>query len=121
MTERKGPAPTDRPSPDASTPADDTDSSRTRTVYVGVSSSGEPIFTAEAGELLFGIPAAEIRGGLTKGMADGTEPFPVGWLRAGRRRAAEARAATGDTGILAGLAYWAMRDFGATLKIEAAQ
>lgn len=115
--------------PSESTAADDTDSNRlpVPTAFTAPSASavlirvvdGAPVFTAEAGALLFGIPAEDIAGGMTPGMVDGTESFPPEWLRAGRRRAAEARAATGDDGVIAGLIYWAKRDLGVELVIEA--
>lgn len=76
--------------------------------------NGDPMLDTAAMSLLFGIDEKLI----TKTLSGGSLKIPKPWIRAGRRRAAEARAHTGNDGMLAALQYWARRDHGADLQID---
>lgn len=80
---------------------------RTITVHIR-DVDGEPMFSLEGVELLFGVPAELITVGT---------PFPQEWIKAGRRRAREAMAATGSDFVLDIMRYWAQKDHGAALEI----
>lgn len=71
---------------------------------------GEPMLSAEALSLLFGVPTEDI----TEFSKEHSNPhgtvFPKTWLQAARRRAREAAAATGENDILTVLGFWAARD-----------
>ena len=72
--------------------------------------NGEPMMSADAMALLFGIDAKTIRYQLAL-----SGVVPPEWLRAGRRRASEAAAATGSRDVFDVLRYWARRDLGAEI------
>lgn len=70
--------------------------------------TGEVMLSADGMALLFGVPADEIR---AHAREHGNDPvaLPDAWARHGRRRAAEARAATGDDSMHAALMYYAQQ------------
>lgn len=75
---------------------------------------GEPMLSADALSLLFGVTAEAIT-------AHSTHPatsFPRAWIKAGRRRTSEAAAATGSRDLLDVLAYWAKRDRDMVITVE---
>ena len=73
--------------------------------------TGEVMLSADGMGLLFGVPADEIR---AHAREHGNDPdaLPDAWARQGRRRAAEARAATGDDSMHAALMYYAQQTGG---------
>lgn len=73
-----------------------------------------PLFSPEAISLLTGVSAADIR---AEGV-DSIEALPMAWVKAGRRRSAEARAVTGTADALTGLRYWAAKEFNRELTME---
>lgn len=75
---------------------------------------GEPMLTADALSLLFGVTPEAI----TKHSTDPMTVFPAKWIKAGRRRTREAQAATGKDDILAVLAYWARKDRDMVITVE---
>lgn len=88
--------------------------------------NGEPMLDMIATAVLFGVDADQLTTHIRQqspGLADGVmfnAKFPGAWLKAGRRRASEARAATGSSDFLDVLRYWAMRDLGANVVLEVA-
>jgi hypothetical protein len=66
--------------------------------------NGEPMVSADGMALLFGVSVDKVRG------IGGAIP-PL-WIKAGRRRAREAMAATGRDDMCSALAYWARMDLG---------
>ena len=70
--------------------------------------TGEPMLSADGMALLFGVPADEIRAHARE-HGNGPDALPDAWARQGRRRAAEARAATGDDSMHAALMYYAQQ------------
>lgn len=74
--------------------------------------TGEPLIAPAGMALLLGIPAADIRAHARE-HGNSPEALPKEWAQQGRRRAAEARAATGDDSMLSALIYFATRDGGA--------
>jgi hypothetical protein len=75
---------------------------------------GEPMLDAIAMSLLFGVELADIHA--LPGLPGGS-PIPREWIQRGRRRAAEARAHTGSSGLLDSRGYWARKDHGAELAV----
>lgn len=73
-----------------------------------------PSWSPEAVSLFVGVPADEIRAAGVSSI----EALPVEWLKAGRRRSAEARAVTGTNDALTGLRYWAAKEFNRELIME---
>lgn len=73
----------------------------------------EPMIDAAAMSLLFGIDADTISATLS----GGSLAIPQLWLKAGRRRASEARAATGHSDMVSALEYWCRKDHGTELEI----
>jgi hypothetical protein len=74
--------------------------------------NGEPMVSADGMALLFGVSVELVRALSAKSTRAGQTPMPEAWLKAGRRRAREAMAATGHSDMCSALAYWARRDFG---------
>jgi hypothetical protein len=75
---------------------------------------GEPVLSADALSLMFGVPTELIlahTAGATHVVPGRVAhaSLPEEWLRAGRRRAGEARAATGSSHLVDGLEYWAAK------------
>lgn len=70
--------------------------------------TGEVMLSADGMALLLGVPADEIREH-TRTHGNGATLIPEAWARQGRRRAAEARAATGDDSMHAALMYYAQQ------------
>lgn len=75
---------------------------------------GEPMLSADAMSLLFGVTPEAI----TEHSTDPMTVFPAEWIKAGRRRTREAQAATGKDDILAVLAYWARKDRDMVITVE---
>jgi hypothetical protein len=73
---------------------------------------GEPMVSADGMALLFGISVELVRAHSAKVTCGGSTPIPDAWLKAGRRRAREAMAATGCEDMCSSLTYWAQKDFG---------
>lgn len=71
---------------------------------------GEPMLSADALSLLFGVPTENITKFSKEHSTAAGTVFPHTWLQAGRRRAREAAAATGENDIFTALTYWAARD-----------
>ncbi len=71
---------------------------------------GEPMLSADALSLLFGVPTEDINKFSKEHSTAAGTVFPQTWLQAGRRRAREAAAATGENDILSALSFWAARD-----------
>lgn len=78
---------------------------------------GEPMLTMDALSLMFGVGVELITAHTRRTFAEGHVVFPAAWLRAGRRRASEAAAATGSRDVLDVLTYWARRDHGAEIVL----
>jgi hypothetical protein len=76
---------------------------------------GEPMLSADALSLLFGIDADLITAHSKRSTVDGRTPFPAASLQAGRRRTSEAAAAVGSRDLFDVLNYWAQRDRGMTV------
>lgn len=70
--------------------------------------TGEVMLSADGMALLLGVPADEIREH-TREHGNDPDALPDAWARQGRRRAAEARAATGDDSMHAALMYYAQQ------------
>lgn len=85
----------------------------TKTIELTRTVNGEPMMSADALALLFGLDAKRVRDYMT--INAGGIAFPSEWLRAGRRRASEAAAATGSRDVFDVLAFWARRDLGAEI------
>lgn len=77
----------------------------------------DPLFTFEAMSLLLGVSAAHIRELWWDPDAD--YRLPEVWAKSGLRRRKEAEAHTGSNDLLDGFAYWADRDHGAAIEIDA--
>lgn len=75
----------------------------------------EPMMSAAALSLLFGIDAQVIHDHMSSSIAAGHLRFPPEWLKAGRRRSSEAAAAIGSRNLFDILEYWARRDLGAEI------
>lgn len=78
---------------------------------------GEPMLSSDALSLLFGVGADLIKACSLKRTRDGYTSFPEAWLKAGRRRAKEAAAATGENDLFTILSYWAKRDRDAVIVL----
>ncbi len=81
------------------------------TVTVTGLEGDDPKFDANGAALLFGVPVEQIKAAAAAG------PTPAEWIKAMRRRANEAFAATGGEDFLDILQYWARRDHGAELVL----
>ncbi|WP_370501192.1 hypothetical protein NWT09_14095 [Mycolicibacterium sp. jd] len=64
--------------------------------------------------LMFGVQPEDFK---ALPLVDGATRVPRHWIKRGRRRTREAAAATGSDFLLDILAFWAMKDHGATLKV----
>ena len=73
-----------------------------------------PSWSPEAVSLMTGASPDEIRAAGVSSI----EALPVEWLKAGRRRSAEARAVTGTNDALTALRYWAAKEFNRELIME---
>ena len=82
----------------------------TYTVTITGLDGDDPKFDAAATVLLFGVTVEQIE-------AVSPGPIPADWIKAMRRRANEAFAATGGEDFLDILQYWARRDHGAELVL----
>jgi hypothetical protein len=76
---------------------------------------GEPMMSATAMGLLFGIDTDTVEQYMRTNIVGGALRFPPEWIKAGRRRSKEAAAATGSNDVFDILAYWARRDLGAEI------
>lgn len=85
----------------------------TPVLLVKVTADG-PLYSPEAISLLTGIAAEAVRAERVTTI----DELPVEWLKAGRRRAAEARAVTGTADGLTGLRYWAAQEFNVELQMR---
>lgn len=77
--------------------------------------NGEPMMSATAIGLLFGIDADTVEHHMKTHIVKGALRFPPEWVKAGKRRSKEAAAATGSNDVFDILAYWAKRDLGAEI------
>lgn len=68
--------------------------------------------------LLFGIDVELIKAHAKHNTRNGHITVPAEWIKAGRRRASEAAAATGSRDMLDSLRYWAKRDHGAQITCQ---
>lgn len=78
--------------------------------------AGEPMMSADALALLFGIDAQVISDHMGATIAAGHVQFPATWIKAGKRRSKEAAARTGSNNVFDVLSYWAARDLGAVIE-----
>lgn len=76
---------------------------------------GEPMMSATAVGLLFGLDSGTVEQYMTANIIGGALRFPPEWIKAGKRRSKEAAAATGSNDVFDILAYWAKRDLGADI------
>lgn len=74
--------------------------------------NGEPMVSSDGMALLFGVSPELVRAHSAKSTLGSQTPIPDAWVKAGRRRAREAMAATGRDDMCSALAYWARRDLG---------
>jgi hypothetical protein len=74
--------------------------------------NGEPMVSSDGMALLFGVSVELVRAHSAKNTHGGRTPMPEAWIKAGRRRAREAMAATGHNDMCSALAYWTRRDLG---------
>lgn len=77
--------------------------------------NGEPMMSAAAISLLFGIDADTVEKYMTANIIGGALRFPPEWIKAGKRRSKEAAAATGSNDMFDILAYYARRGLGAEI------
>ncbi|BBY19022.1 hypothetical protein [Mycolicibacterium litorale] len=87
-----------------------------RVLLVHEPESGERLMSATAVALLMGVPVAEVE--QVWDTSVGPACLPAEWIKAGKRRSAEARAHTGGTSAAIALAYWARKDFGAEIEFD---
>ncbi|GAB7069786.1 hypothetical protein H7J06_15620 [Mycobacterium hodleri] len=97
--------------PDA---ADDRDAAG-RHLLLALTDGGRPIIYPEAIALLLGVSAAEVRAQDVSSL----EAVPLKWAQAGRRRVAEARAATGTADFLTALRFLAAYEYNVELASDA--
>lgn len=83
----------------------------TYTVTITGLDGDDPKFDANGAALLFGVPVEQIKAAAAEG------PTPAEWIKAMRRRANEAFAATGGEDLLDILEYWARVEHQAELVL----
>jgi hypothetical protein len=74
--------------------------------------NGEPMVSSDGMALLFGVSVELVRAHSAKASYGDRTPIPEAWIKAGRRRAREAMAASGRDDMCSALAYWAQKDLG---------
>lgn len=77
--------------------------------------NGEPMMSATAISLLFGVDSGVVEQYMRTNIIGCALRFPPEWIKAGKRRGKEAAAATGSNDVFDILAYWAQRDLGAEI------
>jgi hypothetical protein len=93
------------------------DDNKVITVYL-CEIDGEDLISLAGMSLLYGVPPRELRG-VPAGELDEqvrTGTLPHDWVKQGRRRASEAKAATGSEDAFDVMAYWAAKDYGARVE-----